>query len=226
MPIWGWRMTDARKPLEPDKTGLIARLLRPGWADAERTFPVLRKVREPIATDRTGAARPDRDMPQGDWPQTVLRMHEDVSKVIDVVLRDTDTVLRDLAVLHPIYNPRIANVIERVDPATGALFQTDVNQGTHRVRYCQLRWPDASAADRKAYATFFREWRKAGLAALAVAPAADHEQRGSVIDTGAFGWCVGPGDRMKVAMEKGGRPDMIVSATRAFVTQKEQQLCT
>lgn len=218
-------MSEGRKPLEVARPGLPACLLRPGLSDAERTFPALRNGQAAIAEDRSGGARPDRSVPDGDWPEAAMRMHADVIRVIEVVLQGSESILSHLEVLHPPVSPKIANRVDRMDHECGAVFETDVEGGTHRVRYCQVSRPGAAPADRRAYAEFSKAWRTACLTAVAANAVADHEQRGPTVDRGALAWCLGPADRIKVSMENSGKPQTRASATRAFLTHRELQLC-
>ena len=144
--------------------------------------------------------------------------------MIRVVLDDAVDVLAGLTVLTPNVHPRIANWVDYRSADGAAVFRCDVEgEGDYRLRYAYVRWTEAPASVSE-FRRFYSEWRKTGLARLAVHPVPlEQVSPGAVVDRGAFAWCLGPRDRIEITLEMlDGRPSL--GATRAWAKQKD--ICT
>ncbi|MDJ0992994.1 MAG: hypothetical protein QNI90_05430 [Dinoroseobacter sp.] len=200
---------------------LWQRLRNPGWSDAERAFPALRSASGVGEMDRSKADAAALSAPDGDWPEDILAMRTYVEVAVQVVLQDSTDPLNGHPVLSPHFTPRYANRIDCETPDGAAQWECDVEgEGPYRIRYCSVIWRTITRSKRDAFAKYFTAWRRAALSRLAAGPVPTEDLTPSIIDRGAFAWCLGPRDRMEITLE---RPDgqLAVSATRAWAKRRE-----
>lgn len=214
-------MIDGARHWTPPRSSAWQRLFRPGWSDAERAFPALRRARGPGEMDRSGQRADAIAPPDGDWSEVVSAMHSSAGVVVDVVLKDSVDPLVEYPVLEPFVAPRIANRVDREDPEYGAVFESDVEgEGGYRIRYCSVKWPGRARSEANAFAAFFQAWRNAALNRLAASPVPNEDLSPTVIDPGAFAWCLGTRDRIEITLERPGG-GLVLSATRAWAKRRE-----